>query len=165
MQQVTDRGIPGEESAPGTVVSALNLPEHISLDALLQEVSYVHGKPVTVKIVEEAIFHGVSGLWVESSQRSILLVRDGLSELHRMHVILHECGHILLRHRGCDGLLESMPSLFQHIGRKKGIKTLLARSPRWNELEIAAEHVAYLLSGYVLDNPSRPISEFEKVFE
>ncbi|MBO1269509.1 hypothetical protein [Arthrobacter cavernae] len=142
----------------------LTLPEQITFEALLQGVSLAHGKPVVIREVPGHVLSGVSGLWVESAHRSLVLVRSGLSELHRMHVICHEFGHILLQHQGCEGLAASMPSVFNHVGRTKGIKRMLARSPQWNDMEKAAEEVAYRLSGFVLAKPTVPGSDFEKVF-
>lgn len=153
------------DEVPKAAVAQLALPEQITLEYLLEKVSTEHGKPVVIRIVPDHVIPGVSGLWVEAARRSLVLVRSGLSELHRMHVILHEFGHILLRHEGCHGLSDAMPMIFQHVGRRKGIRNMLARSPRWNELEIAAEQVAYLLSHAVLDTPDLPVSDFERVFE
>lgn len=150
---------------PEAAVAQLELCEQVTFEGLSEQVSSAHGKPVVIRIVPDHAIPGVSGLWVESAQRSVVLVRSGLSELHRMHVILHEFGHILLRHEGCDGLSDAMPSIFQHVGHRKGIRNMLSRSPRWNELEIAAEQVAYLLSHAVLDSPEPPTSDFERVFE
>lgn len=151
--------------APEAAVAQLALCEQVTFEDLLEKVSFAHGKPVAIRIVPDHAVPGVSGLWVESAHRSLVLVRGGLSELHRMHVILHEFGHILLRHEGCDGVSDAMPSIFQHVGHRKGIRNMLSRSPRWNELEIAAEQVAYMLSHAVLDTPEAPESNFERVFE
>lgn len=150
--------------SPRDAVSMLALPEQVTFDALLQTVSFAHGKPVTIRDVPRGVLSGVSGLWVESAKRSLVLVRSGLSELHRMHVVCHEFGHILLRHQGCEGLAASMPSVFNHVGRAQGLQRVLARSPQWSDTEKAAEEVAYLLSWAVLDKPPVPASDFEKVF-
>ncbi|MEV7649065.1 hypothetical protein [Arthrobacter sp. NPDC089319] len=112
----------------------------------------------------ESALPGLSGLWLETDIKSHILVPEDHSDLHRMHVICHEFGHILLDHEGCDGLAASMPSVFSHVGQRKGIKRMLARSPQWNDMEKAAEEVAYLLSRIVLAPPAAPISDFEKVF-
>jgi hypothetical protein len=150
---------------PQAVVDQLQLPSKVSFDGLLETVETTHGKPITVRLVPSSTIPGLSGLWLETELKSHILVPENHSELHRMHVICHEFGHILLRHQGCDGLAASMPSVFNHVGQKKGIKRMLARSPQWNDMEKAAEEVAYLLSGFVLDKPTVPASDFEKVFE
>jgi hypothetical protein len=149
---------------PQAAVEQLQLPSQVSFDRLLEMVETTHGKPITVRLVPSSTIPGVSGLWLERDFKSLILVPQNHSELHRMHVICHEFGHILLQHEGCDGLAASMPSVFNHVGQKKGIKRMLARSPQWNEVEKAAEEVAYLLSRIVLDKPTVPASDFEKVF-
>lgn len=149
---------------PQEAVERLGLPGRVSFDHLLKVVEVAHGKPIIVRQVPKSTIPGLSGLWLETEGKSHILVPQSHSHLHRMHVICHELGHILLRHRGCDGLAASMPSVFNHIGQQKGIKRMLARSPQWNDLEIAAEQVAYLLSGFVLDGKAAPVSDFEKVF-
>lgn len=149
---------------PGAAVEQLGLPSQVSYAHLLEAVELAHGKPIIVRLVPKSTIPGVSGLWLETEAKSHILVPQGHSDLHRMHVICHEFGHILLRHKGCDGLAASMPSVFSHIGQQKGIKRMLARSPLWNDMEKAAEEVAYLLSGCVLDGQTVPSSDFERVF-
>jgi hypothetical protein len=149
---------------PQATVEQLQLTGQVSFDQLLAAVEAVHGKPITVRTVPESAIPGLSGLWLETDVKSHILVPEDHSELHRMHVICHEFGHILLDHEGCDGLAASMPSVFSHVGQRKGIKRMLARSPQWNDMEKAAEEVAYLLSRIVLATPAAPISDFEKVF-
>ena len=56
-------------------------------------------------------------------------------ELLRRHVILHEYGHILLMHGGCE---LTLGNAFAHIGGSRRIKTLLGRSSTWTAQEIAA---------------------------
>lgn len=149
---------------PGAAVEELGLPSQVSYARLLGAVEMAHGKPIIVRLVPKSTIPGVSGLWLETDAKSHILVPHGHSALHRMHVICHEFGHILLRHKGCDGLATPMPSVFSHIGQQRGIRRMLARSPQWNDMEKAAEEVAYLLSGCVLDEQTLPTSDFEKVF-
>lgn len=149
---------------PRNAVSMLALPRHANFETLLQAVSSAHGKPISIRQVPGHGLSGVSGVWVESAKRSLVLVRSGLSELHRMHVICHEFGHILLRHEGCEGLTASTSSVFHHVGQTQGLRRVLARSPQWSDMEKAAEEVAYLLSFVTREKPSVPASDFEKVF-
>ena len=64
-------------------------------------------------------------------------------ELLRRHVILHEYGHILLMHGGCE---LTLGNAFAHIGGSRRIKTLLGRSATWTAQEIAAENAATRLA-------------------
>ena len=72
------------------------------------------------------------------------LTWEGLHlEVQRRHVILHEYGHILLMHGGCE---LTLGNAFAHIGGSRRIKTLLGRSSTWTTQEIAAENAATRLA-------------------
>jgi len=153
-----------ERAASEAVVSALNLDEQISFDELLAVVAKAHGKPIELRDIDHSIIPAVTGLWIEKEHKSIILLPAGDNRLHRTHAACHEFGHILLRHQGCGGVETATPSVFAHVGTRRGIKTMLARSLDWNETERAAEHVAYLLSLALLPKDGGSPSEFERTF-
>ncbi len=149
---------------PHTAIEQLQLPNEVSFEHLLEAVEDAHGKPIKLRLVPSSTIPGLSGLWLETEAKSHILVPESHPRLLRMHVICHEFGHILLGHQGCEGLAVPIPSIFNHIGRQKGIRRMLARSPQWNDMEKAAEEVAYMLSPLVLEGPTAPVSRFEEVF-
>lgn len=149
---------------PEAAVEQLGLPSQVSYGQLIKAVEVEHGKPIVVRAVPRSTLPGVSGLWLETESKSHILVHQDHSDLHKMHVVCHELGHILLRHEGCDGMALPAPSIFNHLGRHRGIKRMLARSPQWNDVEKAAEEVAYMLSGMVLEKEVVSVSQFERVF-
>ncbi|MBF4993251.1 hypothetical protein ITX31_03875 [Arthrobacter gandavensis] len=153
-----------ERAASRAVVEALNLPEHVSFEDLLAAVATAHGKPIELRDIDHAIIPAVTGLWVEREHKSVILLPAGDNRLHRTHAACHEFGHILLQHQGCGGVETATPSVFAHIGSRRGIKTMLARSLDWNETERAAEHVAYLLSLALLAGDRWSSSDFERTF-
>lgn len=157
-------GLARERAASEAVVSALNLGEHVSFDELLAVVAKAHGKPIELRDIDHSIIPAVTGLWVEKEKKSIILLPAGDNRLHRTHAACHEFGHILLQHQGCGGVDPATPSVFAHVGSRRGIKTMLARSLDWNETERAAEHVAYLLSLALLPKEGGSPSEFERTF-
>ena len=146
------------------VVAALNLGEHVAFEDLLAAVAKTHGKPIELRDIDSAVIPSVTGLWIEKDTKSIILLPSGDNKLHRTHAACHEFGHILLRHQGCGGVETTMPSLFQHIGSRQGIRRMLARSLTWNETERAAEQVAYLLSLALLPKERESPSSFERTF-
>ncbi|MCQ2001487.1 hypothetical protein [Arthrobacter zhaoxinii] len=154
----------GERTTSKAVVAALNLGEHVTFDELLAAVTKTHGKPIELRDIDSAVIPSVTGLWIEKDTKSIILLPSGDNRLHRTHAACHEFGHILLRHQGCGGVDTTMPSLFQHIGSRKGIRRMLARSLAWNETERAAEQVAYLLSLALLPRERESPSTFERTF-
>lgn len=164
----------GVRADPATVVDALNLGDRVTFDELLEIVAKVHGKPIVVKEIDNTVIPTVTGLWLETDRKSVILLPARDRPLHRNHAACHEFGHILLGHESC-GVADSsfrdsstsnslMPSLFQHIGKTTGIRRLLARSLQWNELERDAERVAYLLSNALLSHGPDTSSDFERTF-
>ncbi|MCQ1957015.1 hypothetical protein NNX39_10925 [Arthrobacter sp. zg-Y826] len=154
----------GERATSKAVVAALQLGEHVTFDELLAAVTKTHGKPIELRDIDSAVIPSVTGLWIEKDTKSIILLPSGDNRLHRTHAACHEFGHILLRHQGCGGVETAMPSLFQHVGSRQGIRRMLARSLAWNETERAAEQVAYLLSLALLPRERDSSSNFERTF-
>ena len=129
-------------SDPGRDVLA-ELPSHLTWDGLHREVQRRHGKPIHIKPAPAGLGHDVTGLWLEKAERSWIFHAAGESELLRRHVVLHEYGHILLMHGGCE---LTLGNAFSHIGGSRRIKTLLGRSSTWTAQEIAAEEAATRLA-------------------
>lgn len=154
----------GERITPEAVVAALNLGDHVTFDELHAIVAKAHGKPIELKEIDNAVIPAVTGLWIEKTKKSIILLPASDSRLHRNHAACHEFGHMLLNHDGCGGPVDYMPSMFKHVGGTKGIKRILARSLDWNETELAAERVAYLLSQALLPKAPASPNEFERTF-
>ncbi|MCQ1987544.1 MULTISPECIES: hypothetical protein [unclassified Arthrobacter] len=155
----------GERATSKAVVAALQLGEHVTFDELLAAVTKTHGKPIELRDIDSAVIPSVTGLWIEKDTKSIILLPSGDNRLHRTHAACHEFGHILLRHQGCGGVETAMPSVFQHIGSRQGIRRMLARSLTWNATERAAEQVAYLLSLALLPRERDTASTFERTFQ
>lgn len=154
----------GEQAAAEAAVAALELGGHVTFDELLDAVAQTHGKPIELRDIDHSVIPAVTGLWIEKDKKSIILLPAGDNQLHRTHAACHEFGHILLRHQGCGGVETEMPSIFQHVGSRKGIKRMLARSLDWNETERTAEHVAYLLSLALLPTQRESSNKFERTF-
>lgn len=119
------------------------LPDPLTWGSLHLEVQRRHGKPVHIEPAPAGLGQDVTGLWLEKAEQSWIFHAAGESELLRRHVILHEYGHILLMHGGCE---LTLGNAFAHIGGSRRIKTLLGRSSTWTAQEIAAENAATRLA-------------------
>lgn len=119
------------------------LPPSLTWDELHVEVKQRHGKPIHIEAAPAGLGKDVTGLWLETDQQSWIFYAAGKSELLRRHVILHEYGHILLLHSGCE---LTLGSAFPHLGGSRRIRSLLGRSPAWTPQEIAAENTATRLA-------------------
>lgn len=153
-----------KELTPEAVVAALNLHDRVTFDELLAAVTAAHGKPIRLTEVDSSLMPTVTGLWMEKEKGSVILLPAGDTQAHRHHAACHEFGHMLLGHEGCGGVGPYMPSMFKHVGGRRGIKRMLARSLDWNEYEIAAERVAYLLSLTLLPSELESSNDFERTF-
>lgn len=120
-----------------------DLPSYLTWEGLHREVVRRHGKPVGIEPAPAGLGKDVTGLWLETDEQSWIFHAAGESELLRRHVILHEYGHILLMHGGCE---LTLGNAFQHIGGSRRIKTLLGRSSTWTAQEVAAEEAATRLA-------------------
>ncbi|GEO92164.1 hypothetical protein KFL01_14700 [Kocuria flava] len=120
-----------------------DLPDHVTWEGLHLEVQRRHGKPIHIVPAPAGLGQDVTGLWLEKAEQSWIFHAAGESELLRRHVILHEYGHILLMHGGCE---LTLGNAFSHIGGSRRIKTLLGRSSIWTAQEVAAEDAATRLA-------------------
>lgn len=157
--------VPDVRRTPEQVVEALQLGPKVSFSELLHKVTLAHGKPIILRSIDKAHLSPATGLWLEKDDRSIILLPEDVDPLHRNHSCCHEFGHMLLNHDGCGSQDVPMPSIFHHLGKVRGIKRMLARSLNWNDNEVAAERVAYLLSLALLGSEPTDVSDFERVFE
>ncbi|KIA72663.1 hypothetical protein ANMWB30_24310 [Arthrobacter sp. MWB30] len=145
-------------------MAALNLRDRVTFEELLTKVTAAHGKPIELQDIDNTVIPTVTGLWIETTAKSMILLPAGDHKLHRIHAVCHEFGHMLLGHESCGGIDAAMPSIFRHVGGRRGIKQMLARSLGWNETEQAAERVAYLLSSAMLPKEPESPNGFERTF-
>jgi len=116
-----------------------------------------HGKPIRIAPAPAGLGQDVTGLWLERDEQSWIFHSAGDSALLRRHVILHEYGHILLMHGGCE---LTLGNAFSHLGGSRRIKTLLGRSPSWTAQEVAAEDAATRLTSRLLHRPDPLLEAF-----
>ena len=134
-----------------------DLPLSLTWEGLHREVERRHGKPIRIVPAPAGLGKDVTGLWLEKDEQSWIFHAAGDSALLRRHVILHEYGHILLMHGGCD---LTLGNAFSHIGGSRRIKTLLGRSPSWTPQEVAAEDAAMRLTSRLVRRPDPLLEVF-----
>jgi hypothetical protein len=134
-----------------------DLPISLTWEGLHREVERRHGKPIRIEQAPARLGKDVTGLWLEKDEQSWIFHAAGDSALLRRHVILHEYGHILLMHGGCE---LTLGNAFSHIGGSRRIKTLLGRSPSWTPQEVAAEDAAMRLTSRLVRRPDPLLEVF-----
>ena len=164
------RGAVEEKSVRGStpaVVAAdafrsLRLPSHLTLDGLVEIVEVLRGRPIEIDVAPVLNGGSVCGLWLSTEASEIILHAASPSALHRQQFILHELGHMILRHDELGVSAEYAESLFPNLNGSLVTK-VLNRSSFIDELEAAAETLADLLAAAIRESAIEPRS-FERIF-
>lgn len=144
-------------------ILALQLPDAIELSALLDCVETVYGKKLQLTPVSGKGWGKTTGLWVDAAEVGFIIYRTCDHVLYQQHSICHELGHIILRHTGCTVLNEkSAENLFQTVGKKRGVVSLLARGNDASIQEQEAEAIAFKLAEKL--HPPYRESSIDEVF-
>lgn len=77
---------------------ALNLPSRLSLERLISIVENLRHRRIEVDVFESLNGGSVCGLWLSTDSAEIILHAPTPSAVHRQQFILHELGHMVLRH-------------------------------------------------------------------
>lgn len=141
---------------------ALLLPAHLTLERLVDVVERVRRRPIEIEVCGVLNGGSVCGLWLSTDTAEIILHAATPSAIHRQQFVLHELGHMVLRH---DELV--LPSdyadvLFPDLSRNL-VSKVFARSSFVDDLEAAAETLADLFAAAIRDSSIEPRS-FERIF-
>ena len=141
---------------------SLRLPSHLTLERLIAIVAVRRRRRIEIEATTILNGTSVCGLWLSTHSREIILHAVTDSALHRQQFILHELGHMILRHDELGVSSEYAVSLFPNLDGEM-VSKALARSSFVDDLEAAAETLADLLAGAIRDSTMEPRS-FEQVF-
>lgn len=159
-KQTKSRSEPAQVAAEA--FQALRLPSHLTLSWLIAIVAARRRRRIGIEAT--TILNGteVCGLWLSTDSREIILHAVTDSVLHRQQFILHELGHMILRHDELGISAEYAASLFPNLNGEM-VSRALARSSFVDDMETAAETLADLLAAAIRDSTLEPKS-FEQVF-
>ena len=153
-------------SSPASVAAeafrSIRLPSHLTLGGLVEIVEALRGRPIQIEVTTVLNGGSVCGLWLSTEESEIILHADSPSALHRQQFILHELGHMILRHDELGVSAEYAESLFPNLNGSLVTK-VLNRSSFIDELEAAAETLADLLAAAIRESAIEPRS-FERIF-
>jgi hypothetical protein len=141
---------------------SLLLPSRVTLDGLIAIVAARRRRPIEIEATTVLNGTEVCGLWLSTDSREIILHAVTDSVLHRQQFILHELGHMILRHDELGISAEYAASLFPNLNGEM-VSRALARSSFVDDMEVAAETLADLLAAAIRDSALEPKS-FEQVF-
>ena len=150
---------PARSAAEG--FRALNLPSRLSLDRLTSIIEKVRGRRIEIDVCESLNSGTVCGLWLSTNTREIILHAPTPSALHRQQFILHELGHMVLRHDEVVVSANYAETLFPNLPGEK-VSRILGRSDFLDHIEAAAETLADLFAAAIRDSSIEPRS-FERI--
>lgn len=135
------------------------------LDGLVSRVAAVYGKPIDIKAIPADHQLKATGLWVDFPDRGVVLYRSSDPVAYQRFSVLHELGHIVAGHSGCDLLPE------EAVGPVTGARTVRKRVPHTDVPtdsistqtfeELVAEETAYEFLRWLV---TRPTSAAEDAF-
>ena len=134
------------------------VPGKIDMEGLIEIVHVQIGKPIAIEMVGDQSWGTLTGLLLESESEARVLLRECDPPLYQSHCLLHELGHLLLRHGNCAS------DFVPHNGAMtKGVLVARGRllsDPADAHEELAAEAVAYSLARRLLRTESIPADAF-----
>ncbi|WP_394525404.1 hypothetical protein [Paenarthrobacter nicotinovorans] len=151
---------PGERAA--IAFDSLRLPTHVSLKRLVALVEGIRRRPIEIEVAGFLNGGSVCGLWLSTEEVEVILHAVSPSGLHRQQFVLHELGHMVLRHDELVVPLDYVGVLFPNLPAGL-VRRVLARSSFSDELEAAAESLADLFAAAIRNSAREPRS-FESVF-
>lgn len=152
---------PAEHAA--SAYDSLLLPTHIDLERLVKVVEDVRHRPIQIEAAGALNGGSICGLWLSTDDVEIILHATSPSGLHRQQFVLHELGHMVLRHDELVIPADYIKVLFPNLPVGL-VSRVLARSSFTDDLEAAAESLADLFAAAIRNSASEPRS-FERVFE
>ncbi|MEQ4567299.1 hypothetical protein [Paenarthrobacter sp. CAP02] len=142
---------------------SLTLPTHLNLERLVEVVEGVRRRPIQIEAAVALNGGSVCGLWLSTDDVEIILHAVSPSGLHRQQFVLHELGHMVLRHDEVVVPADYIEVLFPNLSAGL-VSRVLARSSFTDDLEAAAESLADLFAAAIRNSAKEPRS-FERVFE
>ncbi|MFF2840512.1 hypothetical protein [Paenarthrobacter sp. NPDC057981] len=151
---------PAERAA--NAFDSLALPTHLSLERLVNVVEGVRHRPIEIEAAGFLNGGSVCGLWLSTDEVEVILHAVSPSGLHRQQFVLHELGHMVLRHDELVVPVDYVNVLFPNLPAGL-VRRVLARTSFTDELEAAAESLADLFAAAIRNSAREPRS-FENVF-
>ena len=131
------------------------------MDRLISIIEKVRGRRIEIDVCESLNSGTVCGLWLSTNTREIILHAPTPSVLHRQQFILHELGHMVLRHDEVVVSANYAETLFPNLPGEK-VSRILGRSDFLDHIEAAAETLADLFAAAIRNSSIEPRS-FERI--
>jgi hypothetical protein len=146
-------GIPPEAVADATrAVEFLGLDTQLTWPVLVESIEGQLRKTLRIVRADESGWANapITGLLIETAEHALILCRASDPPLYQRHSVLHEFGHIMIDATDCHALELLPPALVESVGIGNAIVRSASRGLDVGREELAAEAVAYLLAGRLL---------------
>ena len=146
---------------PLEIVESLGLDFGSGLEEIAAAVAGLYGKRLVFEGLEDSGWGALTGMWVDQPHQGLIFYRKADPEAYQVHCILHEFGHVLLGQYWCGASDKMSRALFGGVPVFARTVDVLASAAQDDEVERAAEEIAFLLAERL---HSRPRDPFERVF-
>lgn len=129
----------------GHLARTLDLPANWSVPQLADRLSALRDRPVHIDVLPHRDTDDDTtipcGMWIATDTADYIFARQGTSNLHHKHFVLHEVGHLICGHQGLDpalGLAVKLPHLKPDMIRRALARTTYS-TPQEQEAEFFAD--------------------------
>ncbi|WP_218063945.1 hypothetical protein [Arthrobacter wenxiniae] len=116
----------------------IKLPRHLTVESLRDYLSAERNREIVIDELVGLSGADVCGMWLPKEDRDVILHAPTRSPLHREHIVLHEFGHMILKHDLTAIPVEPSPGLISGMGLTTMCRVFL-RTSFSVESELAAE--------------------------
>lgn len=131
------------------LVEAGDLPDPFTLDEFLAKLEARRGRRIVLRS-SQYVPGRACGMWLQLSEVDVI-VYARTAPLHEEHIVLHEVGHMLCRHRGETGIGDDITRLLMPDLDPAMVRRLFNRGSYSDTEEQEAELFATLLLERVAD--------------
>lgn len=136
-------------------IAKLDLPSPCDIATLCRQLGRQRNRPIMLVPMPLPAPHPC-GMWAAAQDEDLIFFDSSTTSTHQEHIILHEFGHIIRRHRGGDlrdedSVRGNFPNLSPAL-----VQGMLARAGYDNVDEQEAEIIAYLLRERMQGSAARP---------
>ncbi|NLE82411.1 MAG: hypothetical protein GX610_23110 [Rhodococcus sp.] len=132
------------------VYSRLDIPQPWDMTEFVAHVEDTRRRRITLMPVDDANLprNGTFGMWLALADEDVITYTTDTTLFHQNHIVCHELGHMLMRHRSTQADAESdaasLAPLFPDLDIRS-LESILGRSQFSTAREYEAEQLATLI--------------------
>ena len=129
----------------------LKLPKVVTLETLRSHLVALRNREIVIEELAGLTGNDVCGMWLAKADRDLILHSPTRAPLHRQQIVLHEFGHMILKH-DVDGIpVKPRGALIPNIALTS-VHHFFTCGSFSDEAELAAEMLADLLAARIMSS-------------